>query len=273
MGIPLIRGRLFTPEDREGTQLVTVVSENMAKILWPIEDPIGKRILRGGADGQWLTVIGVVGDVPDGAMSSAPRPHCYSPYLQERDAAIAAADTLRSLQLAVRSRGNPETVAAGVIDRLHRLDPALAISNVRIMQTELHQSIAPQRFNAMLVGIYAGLALILALIGIYGVLAYMVMQQTHEMGIRMALGAQRRHIVALVVIGGMRLVLAGAAIGLVGAWGVTRLMQSLLYGIAPCDPLTFIVVTGLLSGAALLACYVPAMRAARIDPMSALHYE
>lgn len=273
MGIPLIRGRLFTPEDREGTQPVTVVSENMAKILWPNEDAIGKRILRGGADGQWLTVIGVVGDVPDSAMSSAPRPHCYSPYLQERDAAIATPDTLRSLQLAVRSQGNPDAVAAGAVDRLHHLDPALAISNVRTMQTDVNQSIAPQRFNAMLVGIYGGLALILALIGIYGVLAYMVMQQTHEIGIRMALGAQRRHIIGLVVMGGMRLVLAGAAIGLVGAWGVTRLMQSLLYGVAPGDPLTFVVVTGLLSGAALLACYVPAMRAARIDPMSALHYE
>jgi putative ABC transport system permease protein len=245
----------------------------MAKALWPNQDPIGKRILRGGADGQWLTVVGVVGDVADGPMSSAPRPHSYSPYLQERDASIAAADTLRSLQLAVRSRGNPDTVAAGVVDRLHRLDPALAISNVRTMQTEVKQSIAPQRFNAMLVGIYAGLALILALIGIYGVLAYMVMQQTHEMGIRMALGAQRHQIVALVVIGGMRLVLAGAAIGLVGAWGVTRLMQGLLYGVTPGDPITFLAVTALLSGAALLACYIPALRAARIDPMAALRYE
>jgi putative ABC transport system permease protein len=193
--------------------------------------------------------------------------------LQERDAAIAAPDTLRSLQLAVRSRGNPDTVAAGVVDRLHGLDPALAISNVRTMQTEVNQSIAPQRFNAMLVGMYAGLALILALIGIYGVLAYMVMQQTHEMGIRMALGAQRRHIVALVVMGGMRLVLAGAAIGLVGAWAVTRLMQGLLYGVTPGDPITFLAVTALLSGAALLACYIPALRAARIDPMAALRYE
>jgi putative ABC transport system permease protein len=125
----------------------------------------------------------------------------------------------------------------------------------------------------MLVGIYAGLALILALIGIYGVLAYMVMQQTHEMGIRMALGAQRRDILALVVRQGMRLVIAGAAIGVVGAWAVTRLMQSLLYGVAPGDPLTFIVVTALLSAAALLACYIPALRAARIDPMAALRYE
>lgn len=273
MGIPLIRGRLFTPEDREGTQPVTLVSENMAKSLWPNQDAIGKRILRGGTGGQWLTVVGIVGDVPDGPMSSAPRPHCYSPYLQERDAAIAAADTLRSLQLAVRSRGNPEAVATGVVDRLHRLDPALAVSNLRTMQTEVSQSIAPQRFNAMLVGIYAALALILALIGIYGVLAYMVMQQTREMGIRMALGAQRRDILALVIKHGMRLVLAGSAVGLVGAWGVTRLMQSLLYGVAPGDPLTFAAVTGVLSGAALLACYVPAIRAARIDPMQALRYE
>ena len=273
MSIPLIRGRLFTPEDRDGTQPVTLVSENMARSLWPNQDAIGKRILRGGTGGQWLTVIGIVGDVPDGPMSAAPRPHCYSPYLQEKDAAIAAPDTLRSLQLAVRSRGNPEAVATGVVDRLHRLDPALAVSNVRTMRMEVNQSIAPQRFNAMLVGIYAGLALILALIGIYGVLGYLVTQQTHEMGIRMALGAQRRHILGLVIAGGMRLVLAGAAVGLVGAWAVTRLMQGLLYGVAPVDPITFLTVTALLSGAALLACYIPAMRAARINPMSALHYE
>lgn len=271
MGIPLIRGRLLTPEDRKGTQPVTLISENLAKRLWPKEDPIGKRILRGGAGGEWLSVVGVVGDVPDAALSSAPRPHCYSPYLQERDAGIE--DSLRSLQIAVRSRGNPDTVAAGVVDRLRRLDPALAISNVRTMQTEVSQSIAPQRFNAILVGCYAGLALILALIGIYGVLAYRVMQQTREMGIRMALGAQRRDILTLVVRQGMRLVVAGAAIGVVGAWAVTRLMQSLLYGVAPGDPLTFLMVTALLSVTALLACYVPAIRAARINPMSALHYE
>lgn len=275
MGVPLIRGRLFTPEDRQGTQLVTLVSQSMAKALWPNQDAIGKRILRGGADAPWRTVVGIVGDVPDAAISAAPLPHCYSPYLQEGDEAVADSigGSLRTLRVAARSRVNPDGLAATIIDHLHQLDPAVAISDVVTMQAEVNHSMAPQRFNAILVGIYAGLALVLALIGIYGVLAYMVMQQMHEMGIRMALGAQRRDILRMVIAHGMRLVLAGSAAGLLGAWGVTRLMQSLLYGIAPWDPVTFVAVTGLLSGAALLACYVPALRAARIDPMAALRYE
>jgi putative ABC transport system permease protein len=275
MGVPLIRGRLFTPEDRQGTQPVTLVSESMAKALWPNQDAIGKRILRGGADAPWRTVVGIVGDVPDAAISAAPLPHCYSPYLQEGDEAVAESigGSLRTLRLAVRSRVNPDGLVATIVDHLHQLDPAVAISDVVTMQAEVNHSMAPQRFNAILVGIYAGLALVLALIGIYGVLAYMVMQQMHEMGIRMALGAQRRDILRMVIAHGMRLVIAGSAAGLLGAWGVTRLMQSLLYGIAPWDPVTFAAVTGLLSGAALLACYVPALRAARIDPMAALRYE
>jgi putative ABC transport system permease protein len=141
------------------------------------------------------------------------------------------------------------------------------------MQTDIANSIAPQRFNATLVGIYAGLALVLALVGIYGVLAYMVMQQTHEIGIRMALGAQKRDILKLVVRRGMQLVTIGAAAGLVGSWGVTRLMGSLLYGVAPRDPLTFAAVTAVLVVTALMACCIPALRAARVDPMVALRYE
>jgi predicted permease len=275
MGIPLLRGRLFTAEDRQSTQPVTVISQRMAQKLWPNEDAIGKRILRGGADAPWRTVVGVVGDVPDGALSAAPLPHCYSPYLQETDASTedTVGGSLRTLSLAVRTRTDPSPLAASIVEQLHRLDPALAISDVRTMQTEVNNSVAPQRFNATLVGIYAGLALLLALVGIYGVLAYMVMQQTNEIGIRMALGAQKRDILRLVVRHGMRLVMAGAAVGLLGAWGVTRLMDSLLYGIAPRDPVTFFGVTGLLVAAALLACYVPACRAAKLDPMVALRYE
>jgi len=275
MGIPLVRGRLLTPEDRRGTQPVVLVSQSMAQKLWPNQDAIGKRVLRGGPDMPWRTVVGIVGDVPDGPLAAEPTPHCYSPYLQESDEAMAdnVGGSLRNLRLAVRTRGNPSAMTASVIQRLHQLDPALAISNVRTMQTELKQSIAPQRFNAMLVGVYAGVALLLALVGIYGVLAFIVTQQTHEIGIRMAVGAQRSDILRLIVRRGMQLVVAGALVGLVGAFAVTRLMDSLLYGVAPRDPLTFCAVTALLAAAALLACFVPALRAARVEPMVALRYE
>lgn len=267
MKIPLVRGRLFTAEDRQGTQPVTVISASTARALWPDQDAIGKRIYRSGG---WRTVVGIVGDVPDGPLSVVPRPHCYSPFLQESDDFM---EDLRTLNLAVRTRGDPVALTSSVVRQLRRLDPALAIWNVETMQEEVNDTVAPLRFNAILVGIYAGLALLLALVGIYGVLAYMVTQQTHAIGIRMALGAQKGDILRRVVGQGMRLVAAGAAVGLLGAWGVTRLMESLLYGVAPRDPLTFLVVTGVLAAAALLACYVPAMRAAKVDPMVALRVE
>lgn len=275
MGIPLVRGRYFTPQDRHGSQLVTIISQSMARELWPSQDAIGKRIRRGDPGNPWRTVVGVVGDVPDADLSSQPTPHSYSPFLQEDDDFIAdtVGGSLRNLSLAVRTRGNPAGMAAEIVRSLHGLDPAIAVSNVRLMQTEISDSVAPQRFNATLVGIYAGVALLLALVGIYGVLAYMIMQQTHEIGIRMALGAQRRQILQLVIARGMQLVTIGAAAGLLGAWGVTRLMGSLLYGVAPSDPLTFLSVTGLLATTALLACYIPARRAAKLDPAVALRYE
>jgi putative ABC transport system permease protein len=267
MGIPLRRGRLFTTEDRQGTPPVTLISESTARALWPNQDAVGKRIFRSG---NWRTVVGIVGDVSDGPLSAVPMPHCYSPYPQESDAFL---EHLRTLNLAVRTRGDPAALTASIVGQLHRLDPALAISDVRTMREEVNDTVALQRFNAILLGIYAGLALLLALVGIYGVLAYMVIQQTHEIGIRMALGAQRGDILRRIVGHGMRLVAAGAAAGLLGAWGVTRLMESLLYGVAPRDPLTFLGVTGVLIAAALLACYVPGMRAAKLDPMVALRYE
>jgi len=275
IGIPLIRGRLFTAEDRQGSQPVMIVSQSLAQKLWPNQDPIGKRILRGDPKSPWRTVVGVVGDVPDADLAAQPLPHCYSPFLQETDDFIAdsVGGGLRSLRLAVRTRGNPAGIASSVTQQLHQLDPAIAVSDVRTMQTDIKNSIAPQRFNATLVGIYAGVALLLALVGIYGVLAYMVMQQTHEIGIRMALGAQKHDILKLVVRRGMQLVTVGAVAGLLGSWGVTRLMGSLLYGVAPSDPLTFAAVTAVLVVTALMACYIPALRAARVDPMVALRYE
>ena len=275
MGIPLIKGRLFTPEDRQGSQPVIIVSQSMAHDLWPNQDPIGRRVQRGGLDAPWSTVVGVVADVPDGPISARPLPHCYTPYLQESDDTIASniGASLRTLRLAVRARQNPASLTAAVVQQLRQLDPALAISNLRTMQTEVQQSMAPQRFNAVLVGIYAGIALLLALIGIYGVLAYLVMQQTQEIGIRMALGAHKKDILKLVISRGMKLVVVGAIIGLAGALAVTRLMGSLLYGIAPHDPVTFAGVTAVLIVTAVLACFIPALRAARVDPIVALRYE
>lgn len=181
--------------------------------------------------------------------------------------------SMRNLQLAVRTHGNPVAIANSVIQQLHQLDTAIAVSKVRTMQADITSSIAPQRFNATLVAVYAGIALLLALLGIYGVLAYMVMQQTQEIGIRMALGAHREDILKLVIGLGMRLVAIGAAAGLTGALGITRLMQSLLYGVAPRDPLTFAGVTAVLILTAVLACFIPALRAAKVDPIIALRYE
>jgi putative ABC transport system permease protein len=266
MKIPLLRGRLFTAEDRQGTQPVVIISQSTARTLWPNQDAIGKRIYRNGG---WRTVVGIVRDVPDGPLSAMPLLHCYSPFLQEPD----VFEDFRTLNLAVRTRGDAAALAASIVGQLHRLDPALAVSDVRTMQEEVNDTVAPQRFNAILVGIYAGLALLLALVGIYGVLAYMVTQQTREIGIRMALGAQRGDILRRIVGRGMRLVASGTAAGLLGGWAVTRLMDSLLYGVTPRDPLTFLGVTGVLIAAALLACYIPARRAARVDPMVALRYE
>ena len=275
IGIPLIRGRLFNAEDRLGSQPVMIISQSLAQKLWPNQDPIGKRILRGDPKSPWRTVVGVVGDVPDSDLASEPLPHGYSPFLQETDEFIAdsVGGELRNLRLAVRTRGNPAALAASIVERLHQLDPATAVSDVSTLQTDIRNSIAPQRLNATLVGIYAGVALLLALIGIYGVLAYTVVEQTHEIGIRMALGAERRDILGIVVRRGMRLVAIGAVAGLAGAWSVTRVMSSLLYGVAPRDPLTFAAVTALLVATALLACYIPALRAARVDPIVALRYE
>lgn len=274
MGIPLLRGRSLTAEDRPGTQPVALINQGMAQQLWPNEDALGKRIF---AVGAWSTVVGIVGDVHDGALSATPTPHVYRPYLQifgEPDAPDEGlVETARRLNFVVRTQGDPAAASAAAVNQLHSLDPALAVVDVRTMRSEIQESVAPQRFNAALVGIYAGLALLLAVIGIYGVLAYMVTQQIHEIGIRIALGAQRRDMLAHVLLRGARLVSIGAAIGLPVAAVVTRLMASLLYGVSPRDPVTFFGVSVVLVVAAMLACYVPALRATRVDPMVALRHE
>jgi predicted permease len=272
MGIPVLRGRRITPGDRQGTQPIVLVSDRLASQLWPNEDAVGKRVF---IHGSWWTVVGIVGDVHDAALSAPPSPHMYLSYLQQPDSAVEnnVVSLLRSLNVVIRAKGDPGALGTTAVAALHQLDPALAVVDVHTMQTEVKDSIAPQRFNATMVGIYAGLALLLATVGIYGVLAYMVVQQTHEIGIRLALGAQPSDMLALVLLRGVRLALIGAAVGLPTAWAVGRLMASLLYGVTPRDPATFFGVTLLLGAAAVLACYVPALRAAKVDLMVALRYE
>jgi predicted permease len=274
MGIPLITGRSFTAEDRMGSQPVAVINEETAKLLWPGEDALGKR-LGHPFPNMMRTVVGIVGDVNDGPLGSKPGPHFYLPYLQLPDQYFAniAGDWALPMNLIVRTSTDPASLTSAVVAQIHSLDPLLAIANIHTMDQGVTSSVAAPRFNTFVLGLFAFLALFLAAIGIYGVLAYGVAQQSHEIGIRMALGAQQRDVMRLILVQGARLALAGTAIGLLVAFGLTRLMASLLYGISASDPLTFAAVAIVLLAVALLACYIPARRAMRVDTMVALRYE
>ncbi len=272
MGIPLIKGRFFTPEDRIGSQPVAVINEETAKLLWPGENALGKR-LGHPFPNMMRTVVGIVGDVNDGPLGSKPGPHFYLPYLQLPDDYIEYGNLIIPLNLVLRTSTDPASLTSAVVAQIHSLDPQLAVAKIRTMEQGMASSVAAPKFNTFVLGLFAFLALFLATIGIYGVLAYAVAQQTHEIGIRMALGAQRRDVMQLILVQGARLALAGVAIGLLAAFGLTRLMSSLLYGISASDPLTFAAVAIVLVAVALLACYIPAYRAMRVDPMVALRYE
>ena len=267
LGIPLKRGRFFTDQDRVGTSGVLLINETMARRFWPNEDPLGKRLKWGlpQAENPWLTIVGVVGDVKDGRLNAETRPHTYEPYLQNRQ--------MRSLRVVLRGARGPENLAAAMRAQVLALDRDLPVSDLQTMEQVIVDSVAPQRFNTILLGSFAAVALILASVGIYGVMAYLVTQRTQEIGIRMALGAQQRDVFRSVVGQGMGLVLIGLVMGLVAALALTRLLSSLLYGISAADPATFTVVSLLFIGVALLASVIPAYRASKVDPMVSLRYE
>jgi predicted permease len=274
MGIPLIQGRWFTPADRIESQPVTIVNLAAARKFWPGENAIGKHV-RWGVKAPWQTVVGIVGDVSQGPLNTAVSPHVYRPYNQlpgpflEED----PFGDWHAMNVTLRTHADPASLTSAVVAEVHALDPDLAVASIRTMTEVVSSSFAGPEFNMIMIGVLAGLALFLSAIGVYGVLAYVVAQQTHEIGVRMALGAKQGDVLRLIVGRGARLAGIGALFGLAAALALTRLMKGMLYGVSAIDPLTFAGVVGLLAIVALLASYIPARRATKVDPMIALRYE
>jgi len=266
MGIPLRRGRFFNEQDDVTKPHVVLVDEYMAEQLWPGQDPIGKRIhiVELNSDDPWQTVVGVVGRVKQDTLDSDPRIAFYLSHTQF---------PTRAMTVVLRSGSDPAAQVSAVRTELRTLDADLPMYYVRTMRQRVDESLARRRFSMLLLGVFAGVALALATIGIYGVIAYLVSQNTREIGIRMALGATQQNILNMIVRHGMTLALSGVAIGLTGAFLLTRLIRSLLFGVQATDPFTFAGIASLLALIALLASYIPARRAARIDPVVSLRCE
>lgn len=266
MGIALLRGRELTEQDGSNSPRVVVINEAMAARYFPDEDPLGKRVAFDQTDGapNWREIVGVVRDVKHSAVDSDPKPEIFFPFTQF---------PIFFMTMVVRTTGDPLNLVAAARSEVLAVEKNQPISNVHTMEELLSNSIAQRRFNMLLLSIFAGVALLLAAVGIYGVMSYSVAQRTHELGVRMALGAQTSHVLALVVRQGMALALAGVGIGLAAAFALTRLLASLLYGVSATDPLTFSVIALVLASVAFVACYLPARRATKVDPMIALRYE
>ena len=269
LGVPLIAGRFFGAQDGEGSAPVVIVNQAFAQKLLPGQDPVGKRILGDKPDGSDnMTIVGVVGDVKQSGLTQASRPEIFSPYTQPLWEGMT-----RSMTLVVRASVDAPTLTPLIRREVLAVDPAQPVYNVQTMETVIERSVSGSRLNMMLLSIFAGLALVLALVGIYSVMSYLVAQHTREIGIRMALGAQPWNILKLVLGQGLMLALIGVMIGLLGAFALTRLMASLLFGVTATDPLTYLAVSLLLLLVSLVACYLPARRAMKVDPMVALRYE
>jgi putative ABC transport system permease protein len=275
MGIRLVRGRTFTDEDRAGTPLVMVVNETLAREAFPDADPIGKRIAccESGPDGSpnWKVVIGVVTDVRANGLGQEPDPEFYLPMAQ---APAPAWDWIqRTMTLAVRTRANPMALVGALRQSVREIDPAVPLHHVGTMDDRITDSLAQSRFSTALLGVFGGIALLLAAIGVYGVISYGVTQRTQEIGIRVALGAQRSDVVKMILRHGSQLAAIGLVIGLAGALLVTRLLETLLFRVSPTDPPTFAAGTLVLSVVAIGAALLPGLRAARVDPALALRSE
>jgi putative ABC transport system permease protein len=266
MGIPLIKGRIFDERDTAESPRVLIINETMARQFFPDEDPIGKRLIISW-DHPSLPdeIIGVVGDARLTSVDGEMRPAIYWPHA--RQAAYS------SMTFAVRADGDPLALTGSLLGEIRSIDAELPVADIRTMGEVVSTSTSRPRFNMLLLALFAAVALVLAAVGIYGVMAYSVNQRTHEIGIRMALGASGTDVMRLIVGQGMLLVLAGVGLGLIGAFFLTGLMSSLLFGVNATDPATFLSISLILAGVAFVACYIPARRATRVDPMVALRYE
>jgi len=265
MQIPILAGRVLSDQDVAGGQPVVVIDQNLARQYWPNQNPIGQRIRR-GSKAPWSTIVGVVGHVKQSALvgDSGKGVYYYSLFQQ---------GGLPAAFLVARIAGRSSAAAGALQDAVHAVDPSLPVFGLKSMEERVEGSLAPERFAVTVLGFFAAIALVLAALGLYGVISYSVTQRTQEIGVRMALGADRRTVLGMVVGQGMRLAAIGAVIGCVAAYGVGQLLSSQLFEVNAADPETFLGVAVLLAFVALLACYLPARRATRVDPMTALRHE
>ena len=268
LGIPLRRGRFFSDADKTNSPAVWIINQTMAERYWPGEDAVGKRVTFEDhpKEKDWIRIVGVVGDVKDQPNSSGAEPAFWWPFTQ---AAFGAPNQL----LVVRSNSDPRLLVNVIRQQVGRFDPTLAVADIRTMDQIATTSVATPRFSFVLVGIFGGLAIVLAAIGTYGVIAYSVSRRTPEFGLRMALGARRFDVLRLVLLQAGKLILSGTVIGLLLALVLARALKSLIYEVSPADPLTFAVIGFAVVAVAIFACYIPARKATQADPMVALRAE
>ena len=261
MQIPFLRGRNFTEQEVRQSTRVVIISDLLARQVFPNEEPIGKRLIMAIGNDPF-EIIGIVGDIRHRGLESAPRAAMYLPTNQTPGTSVV-----------VRTKGDPASLAGAIRKEVRAIDPDQPIAAVRTMNEWMDTAVAGSRYRTALLALFAFVALVLASTGIYGVMSYSVSQRTHEIGVRMALGARHLDVMTLVVRQGMTLVMVGVALGILSATALTRVMSTLLFGVTAKDPLTFVVVAALLTLVAFVACYLPARRATKVDPLVALRYE
>ncbi len=270
--LPLRRGRIFTEADTATAVGVVMIDETMARQNFPDGDAVGKRLRIGDETNPWLEVVGVVADSKSSGLETTSYPGIYIPYLQ-RQSTLVESLVGRRMTLLIRTASDPSQYVAALRQAMREVEPNQAVTDVQLLTQVLAESVAPQRFRTALLGLFALVAVLLAGLGIYGVMSYTVSQRTREIGIRVALGAETRDVLRLVLQQGLTLALTGVALGVAAALALTRLMKTFLFGVSTTDPLTFVGVALALTFIALVACWLPARRATKVDPMIALRYE